>query len=117
MSQQLGAHAEKLAEQYLKQQGLRTVTCNYRCRLGEIDLIMDDKHHLVFVEVRKRTSSRFGNAVDSVTRSKQQKIMKTALFYLSKHRLYAAKAVRFDLLCLDGASSQMTWIKNAFGPD
>ena len=117
MSQQIGAHAEKLAEQYLKKQGLHTVACNYRCRLGEIDLIMDDKHYLVFVEVRKRTSSLFGKAADSVTRSKQHKIIKTALFYLSKHQLYAAKAVRFDLLCLDGTPSQMTWIKNAFGPD
>jgi putative endonuclease len=59
---QTGKNAEELAAVYLQQQGLKLLTSNYRCKFGEIDLIMRDSHSLVFVEVCLRSSATFGGA-------------------------------------------------------
>lgn len=117
MSLRIGLAAEEQALRYLQQQGLQRITENYRCRFGEVDLIMQEREVLVFVEVRKRTSRYFGRAIDSVTLSKRQKIIKTALFYLTEKHLQNKRCVRFDIICLDGQTAQISWIKNAFGVD
>lgn len=117
MSQQIGFAAEEHARQYLGKQGLIWLESNYRCRLGEIDLIMRDKDYLVFVEVRARASNAYGGAVQSVNKGKQQKLIRTATLYLQTKRLYDKHPCRFDVLSLDGALPQITWIKNAFGVD
>lgn len=117
MSQQIGFAAEEQARNYLRAQGLTWLESNYRCRLGEIDLIMRDKEYLVFVEVRARASSAYGSGVQSVTPSKRQKLLRTATLYLQTKKLYDKQPSRFDVLSLDGAPSQITWIKNAFGVD
>jgi putative endonuclease len=117
MSQQLGFAAEEHARKYLGEQGLTWLESNYRCRLGEIDLIMRDKEYLVFVEVRARTSKAYGGAVESVTQSKRQKLLRTATLYLQTKKLYDKQPCRFDVLSLDGVLPQITWIKNAFGLD
>lgn len=117
MSIKQGTQAEHLARDYLITQGLQWVESNYRCVMGEIDLIMRDGAWLVFVEVRARSSLLFGGAMASVTRSKQQKLLKTAARYLQAKSLYDKQATRFDVLCMDGPKAQMTWIKNAFGVD
>ena len=80
MSISAGFVAEKQACDYLMSQGLKWVESNYRCQLGEIDLIMRDKEYLVFVEVRARASRDFGGALESVGYRKQQKILKTIKF-------------------------------------
>lgn len=116
-TQQAGMLAESLAREYLVEHGLIWRASNYRCRLGEIDLVMEDGKHLVFVEVRARRSAAFGGALASVTRTKQQKLIKTAWIYLIQHKLHATHACRFDVLSLDGDPPQMQWIKNAFGTD
>lgn len=115
MSLQIGFAAEKEACDYLLAQGLTFVTNNFRSRMGEIDLIMQDGEYLVFVEVRSRISQEYGGALGSVTRSKQQKIMKTALYYLSVTKQHNQRPIRFDVLGIDETPYQMTWIKNAFG--
>lgn len=115
MSQQKGFVAEAHAKDYLTQQGLVWRVSNYRCRLGEIDLIMQDQEYIVFVEVRARSSSAYGNAVDSVTYAKQKKLLKTATLYLLTNNLYDTHPCRFDVLSLQGIPPQIEWIKNAFG--
>lgn len=117
MSQQIGFDAEKQARDYLVAQGLEWLHSNYRCRLGEIDLIMRDRQHLVFVEVRARASSLFGGAAASVGYSKRQKLLKTASYYLLAYPRQHEQAIRFDVLGMDGVPPRINWIKNAFGSD
>ncbi|MFL0796798.1 MAG: YraN family protein [Cellvibrionaceae bacterium] len=109
-----GAAAEKATEKYLKAQGLKSVTKNYRSRLGEIDLIMQDGETLVFIEVRMRNHKNYGSGADSVTVSKQKKIIRTAQAYLQKST--QDYSCRFDVVSVSTKDSehQFQWIKNAF---
>lgn len=117
MSQQSGYLAEIKARDYLTTQGLTWITSNFRCRMGEIDLIMQEQANLVFIEVRNRTSAHFGGAMASVTYSKKQKIIKSALYYLMTHQLMDKQPVRFDVVGIEGEPPVVTWVKNAFGTD
>lgn len=112
-----GNAAEDKALTYLQQQGLKLVARNFHSYVGEIDLIMRDKEYLVFIEVRQRTNTRFGGGIESITHTKRQKILKTADFYLLKHKVQDKFPLRFDMLSLDGKSQAITWIKDAFGAD
>jgi len=105
-----GQQTEHHAELWLKQQGLQLITRNFRCRYGEIDLIMQQQDTLVFVEVRLRRSKDFGGAAASITNAKQQRIIHTAQYYLQQHGLNCP--CRFDAVVSDG--KQLQWIKNAF---
>lgn len=115
MSIQKGNETEALAKAYLIGQGLKWVQSHYRSRFGEIDLIMKDKHDVVFVEVRYRKSSAFGYAYESISRQKQKKIQLTALQYLAHTALLNRTVARFDVVSLQGDPPQIEWIKNAFG--
>ncbi len=84
---------------------------NYRCRHGEIDLIMRDGDTLVFVEVRYRRNRDYGGAAASVGRNKIRKIVKTGLHYLQRHHLDTA--CRFDVVAIDG-DGEPQWIQRAF---
>jgi putative endonuclease len=117
MSLKAGHAAELQARDYLIAQGLQWLESNYRCRFGEIDLIMRDKDYLVFVEVRARVSRLYGGAVASVSYSKQQKLIKTASSYLLSRKLHDKHPMRFDVLGFEGSSANLNWIKNAFGLD
>jgi putative endonuclease len=108
-----GARAEQLAQDYLVRQGLVKCAQNYRCKLGEIDLIMRHADTLVFIEVRLRKNNQFANAAESVTLSKQRKIINTAQYYLQQHQLTDKVNCRFDVVAFDKAL-QPEWIKNAF---
>lgn len=115
MSLTIGFAAEETARQYLIAQGLTFVESNYRCRLGEIDLIMRDKDYWVFVEVKARASNNYGSALESITYNKQQKLLKTASLYLLTHQLQDKARVRFDVISIEGTPPQLNWISNAFG--
>ncbi len=115
MSRLIGTQAEKTAREYLSQHGLVWRASNYQCRMGEIDLIMQDGLYLVFIEVRSRRSAVYGRAVESITYSKQQKILKTASYYLSANQLHEKYPIRFDVMSIQGAPPEIDWIKNAFG--
>ncbi len=117
INQQVGQFAEDKALDYLSKQGLQLVRRNYNCSLGEIDLIMQDKDSLVFIEVRSRSNPRFGGGIVSITYAKKQKILKAALHYLSNNSFQDQFPLRFDVVSLDGPSGQMTWLKDAFGAD
>jgi putative endonuclease len=114
----LGAWAEAEAAAYLERHGLETLTRNFRCRLGEIDLVMRDREVLVFVEVRCRAASRFGDALDSVTRTKQRKLMAAARAYLARYRLGEASC-RFDVVSVTKRNygPDFVWLRNAFDQD
>jgi putative endonuclease len=107
----LGQTAEARAEAFLLSHGLKRVTRNWRCRFGEIDLVMQDGAVLVFVEVRLRSRSDFGGAAASVTPAKQKRLIAAARQYLST--LKTLPPCRFDVVALSGSNAP-EWIKNAF---
>jgi putative endonuclease len=106
-----GAQAEDLALQFLLSQGLRLRTRNYTCRVGEIDLVMQDGAALVFVEVRSRSSSAYGGAAQSITARKRMRLIAAARHFLSRQR--AQPPCRFDAVLID-ARQQLEWIRDAF---
>lgn len=109
-----GRRAEQLAELYLGKQGLRLRKRNYRCRGGEIDLIMEHGNTLVFVEVRYRTHRTFGGAVESIDRRKQQRLIHAAQHYLQRHQ--DDVPCRFDVIAISpgkGTQPHLQWITNA----
>ncbi len=110
-----GDHAEQLACVFLQQQGLQLVTRNYRCRGGEIDLIMRDDDSLVFVEVRYRQRTAFGTPAETVSASKQARIIHCANCYLAQQRAWNQPA-RFDVVCIEGSLQRrcIEWLQNAF---
>lgn len=108
-----GQAAEEQARHYLCQQGLSFLDQNFRCKVGEIDLIMQDQQTLVFVEVRARASNRFGGALASVDFKKLAKLQKASQWYLQLHRGRSAgnwPACRIDVVAVNG--SQLQWVKN-----
>lgn len=115
MSKQQGDLYEQQALAYLKKQGLTLILANFHSRLGEIDLIMLDGQQLVFVEVKARRQNNFGSALEAVTAAKQQKIIRTAQFFLSRHPQYQNHHCRFDVIAITiNATSEIQWLKNAF---
>ena len=107
-----GGDAENLAAAFLQRAGLTLVARNFRCRLGEIDLIARDGKTLVFVEVRMRSSDRFGGAAASITAAKRKKLLRTARYYLAG--VARPPACRFDALLVNGVDNSIEWLKNAF---
>jgi putative endonuclease len=107
-----GREAEELALQFLTGAGLRLMSRNYTCRLGEIDLILQDGDTVVFVEVRQRRNATFGSAGESITGRKQDKLIATARHYLARRR--ETPPCRFDAVLVDGGGG-VQWIRDAFG--
>lgn len=109
-----GERHEREAEALLQAAGLVLVARNWHCRFGEIDLIMKEGATLVFVEVRKRASERFGGAIASIGLQKQAKLRRAMEFYLST--LPRTPACRVDAVLFDGKAGAMPqWEKNIFG--
>lgn len=115
-----GDAAEACALAYLRRRGLRLVQANYRCRGGEIDLIMRDGDFLALIEVRYRADQAFGGAAASVTPGKRRRIVQAARHFLAYHPDAGdAPALRFDVLALDGPlhRPRIEWIRDAFRVD
>lgn len=104
-----GQAGEDRALAHLVQHGLRLVERNFRCKGGEIDLIVQDKAELVFVEVRKRADRRHGGAAASVTPAKQARLIVAAQIYLQRYR--HPPGCRFDVVAIEG--DMLIWMKNA----
>jgi putative endonuclease len=115
----IGRQAEKLALDHLRAQGLKEISRNFRCRMGEIDLVMWDGDCLVFAEVRFRNQNSYASAAGSVDHHKQRKIIRTAAAFLGRYPRYSNCAVRFDVVGLDqsGDQTSLRWIKDAFRPE
>lgn len=105
----IGENAEARALEYLRQQGMTLVERNFSCKGGEIDLIMQERNTLVFVEVRKRADTRYGGAAASITARKQARLVLAAQLFLQRYRM--PPACRFDVIAMDGEA--VSWLKNA----
>lgn len=91
-----GHWGESVAAAYLRKHHYRILCANYRCRLGEIDLIAADRKYLVFVEVKTRRDSRFAEAAEFVTRPKQRRLIAAAELYLAQNE--TTLQPRFDVI-------------------
>lgn len=109
----IGTEAERSAETWLIEQGLTLIQRNMRCRVGEIDLIMSDGEHLIFIEVRRRQSSSYGGAAQSVDWRKQRKLLRAARFFLAANPHWSNHPCRFDIVAFEG-NNQPLWYRNAF---
>ena len=107
-----GERAERIAAGYLQRKGLALVETNYRCRWGEIDLVLRDRDTIVFVEVKLRRSTSFGGTAYSVTPRKQARIIAAARHYLARKE---EMPCRFDVVLLERLEPpRIEWIRDAF---
>ena len=110
-----GKDAEDRACHYLQARGLQLLHRNYHSRRGEIDLVLQDKDSVVFVEVRYRSDSRFGAALESVNRRKQSRLSACAQHYMQTHPDTSQQPCRFDVISIMGPAGLIDWVPNAFG--
>ncbi|MFQ5935179.1 MAG: YraN family protein [Acidiferrobacterales bacterium] len=111
-----GRDTEDRAYQHLSSHGLKLLERNYRAPCGEIDLIMEQRDTLVFVEVRYRRSETFGTPAETINARKQAKLRATAAHYLQQHRSARKQPCRFDIVAVSGArdGERVLWLQNAF---
>lgn len=111
-----GAAFEQRAGTELERAGLKLLARNYTTRYGELDLVMRDGDSVVFVEVRYRVRAGHGDALASVTRGKQDKLIRAAQLWLAAHPQHAQRPCRFDVVSYDGpaADARMQWLRGAF---
>jgi len=113
---ELGNTGEKLARDFLKKKGYKIRDTNFRCREGEIDIVAEKKGCLVFVEVRTKASSGFGSPEESVTFAKKEKLIASALTYLSE-RQNLPESWRIDFVAVEldqkGKTTRIELIENA----
>lgn len=109
---QIGTKEEALAAAFLEKQGYQILERNFRCRLGEIDLIARDGSALVFIEVKYRRNAAFGSPAEAVNRKKQQTICRVADYYRMIHRISEYQPCRFDVAAIQGTAIEV--IQDAF---
>ncbi|WP_397572103.1 YraN family protein [Silanimonas sp.] len=115
-AQQLGDAGEQAALAFLVARGLRPLARNVRFKGGELDLVMLDGETLVFVEVRRRGRSDFGDALDSVDARKARKLVLAARLYLQREPRHARRDCRFDVVGFDDGE-EARWVRGAFSLD
>lgn len=108
-----GNEAEQQAMQWCLEQGWTVLERNFRCKVGEVDLICFADSVLVFIEVRQRSSSRYGSAAATVNNNKQRKLIKAAQTFLQRRPELAEHPARFDVITLTDQNTP-NWIKGAF---
>jgi putative endonuclease len=109
-----GRDAEQRAGEFLEQQGLVVLARNFRCRQGEIDLVLRDGATLVVAEIRYRADNAFGTPAETVDGRKQMKLIACARRFLQAHPALALAPLRFDVVALAGGDSRIEWIRDAF---
>lgn len=113
-SNTFGKRSEIIASDYLKKKGYKILEVNYKNKVGEIDVIAKDKDYIVFVEVKSRTSQKFGHPFEAIDERKQQKIYAAASLYLVKNHKYGTNC-RFDAISILGLENpEITHIVDAF---
>lgn len=108
-----GGAEEDVALRFLQGQGLSLVVRNFRCRGGELDLVMRDGPTLVVAEVRKRSRADFGSGLESVDARKRARVVLATQMFLARHPRLASAPLRFDVLALDRAD-RVDWVQDAF---
>jgi putative endonuclease len=113
--QVLGKEGERVAEQYLKNKGYKLVERNYRCPVGELDLIVLDRRVVVFVEVKTRSGHGYGSPLEAVEFRKQRKMIQVAQYFLNAKKLHQRDA-RFDVVGISwpGREPVVEHVENAF---
>lgn len=114
--QRLGQSGEETVVRYLEKNGYTILIKNYRCKIGEIDIIARDGADLVFIEVKTRSGLGYGSPAAAVTTRKQRQITRAAQWYLAEQRLFDTPA-RFDVISVLGGEAtrqQIDHIINAF---
>jgi putative endonuclease len=115
LSSFIGSEAERYARTFLEQNGLTFIMQNYRCRTGEIDLIMQDADELVFVEVKYRSKSQHGSAIEFFHASKKRKFESAVLHYMQEKGFNPSVVPhRVDLVGIEGTGQQqnINWLKS-----
>lgn len=114
---QTGNVAENLARAFLENKGLKLIKEQYRIYRGEIDLIMRDKNELVFIEVRYRKSASFMDPIETISATKQNRLIRAALHFQQFREWACDMPSRFDVVTIlgDQQNPKITWIPNAFG--
>ncbi|MCY4212668.1 MAG: YraN family protein [Gammaproteobacteria bacterium] len=118
-AQARGQWAERRAAWHLRGRGLKLIARNYRCRFGEVDLIMSDGEATVFVEVKRRRNDAFMNPAESVDVHKQRRLAMAAGAFLAAHPRYGRHPARFDVVTITGPNyrPRFDWIRDAFQLD
>jgi putative endonuclease len=112
-----GRSAERLAAAHLEDRSARILSRNYRCKLGELDLVILDGPVLAFVEIRQRSRADYGGAAASVTWGKRRRLIRAARWYLQENPALWRSRMRFDVVAVQGipgAECRLEWIKGAF---
>ncbi len=112
MSWLRGVDAETRALRHLERSGLTLVTRNWRCKGGELDLVMRDGAALAVIEVRSRARSDYGSALESVDARKQGRLVHATQLFLAAHPEHAQREVRFDVVTVE--AGELQWLKAAF---
>ena len=114
---EVGAKGEKLAAKFLKRKGYKVIQRNYKCKLGEIDIVAEHNGTIVFVEVKTRQTQEFGSPQSSVTATKRGQISRVALSYIRDKKL-VDQACRFDVIGItfppESRKPEIEHIENAF---
>lgn len=105
-----GDFYEEIVVRFLQNNGIKIIMKNYRCKMGEIDIIGEDRDTLVFFEVKYRKTNSYGTPFDAIDYRKQKQIIKVAKYFISGNKI--DKFIRFDAIGITG--SDIEWIKNAF---
>lgn len=109
-----GRRGEDRALAYLQAQGLELLHRNFRCRGGELDLVMLDGRTLVLVEVRLRSDKRYGGAAATVDARKQRRCVVAARYLLMTNPALRERPARFDVVAIGPGADEITWIRQAF---
>lgn len=107
-----GSEYEKLAANFLQEQGLFIKEMNFYCKMGEVDIIARDGEYLCFIEVKYRTNRLKGDATEAVNYRKMRKICRVADYYMMKNNYNSDTNVRFDVVAIE--EGHLNYIKNAF---
>lgn len=107
-----GSGAEEQALQYLRGQGLRLLARNWRCKLGELDLVMQDGDTVAVIEVRSRARADYGAAAETIDRRKQARLVRATRLWLARRPELAEQPLRFDVVTLDAGA--LEWRREAF---
>jgi putative endonuclease len=117
--ERLGRWGEKRSEKFLKRKGLKTLTRNFSCKTGELDLVMvDTDSTIVFVEVRTKADTDFATPEDSITKPKKTRLIRTARYFLATNKI-EDRPFRFDIVAIvldKSAKPKINHYKNAFVP-
>lgn len=108
----IGTDYEMIACEYLEEQGYTILQRNFRCRQGEIDIIAKEGRYLVFVEVKYRKSASQGSPLSAVNYTKQRKISRVAIYYLTQHGYPDNEPCRFDVIGI--SPDDVMLVRNAF---